>query len=155
MRNHRIAAACALLLAPVCPSIAQVIGSGHVIGNGTTSPAAPTDTPLINILTLPGSGFRAARVITSGATDTLSGSDQTVMWDSATASAKAETVPACSSSNAAWIYTVVDEEGTAGLLNITLTPVSGTIGGAASQSILLMNGAMTIQCDGVSNWSLQ
>lgn len=57
MMLKRIAAAavCSLLLA--FPSSAQVIGSGHVIGNGTSSPAAPTDTPLIQIMNRSGSGL--------------------------------------------------------------------------------------------------
>jgi hypothetical protein len=56
MRLKRIATAvaCALLLA--FPAPAQVIGSGHVLGNGTSSPASPTDTPLLQILNQAGSG---------------------------------------------------------------------------------------------------
>jgi hypothetical protein len=57
MRSIRIAvaASCALLLAFPCD--AEVIGSGHVLGNGTASPAAPTDAPLIQILKQSGSGI--------------------------------------------------------------------------------------------------
>lgn len=61
-----LAAACALLLALTPPSGAQVIGSGHVLGNGTGSPAAPTDTPLLNVLEQSGSGLTR-----SGNTSTL------------------------------------------------------------------------------------
>jgi hypothetical protein len=57
MRFQRIAAAaaCALLLA--CPASAQLIGSGHVMGNGTGSPAAPTDTQLLGVMNQAGSGL--------------------------------------------------------------------------------------------------
>lgn len=47
--------ACALLLAS--PASAQLIGSGHVLGNGTASAAAPTDTSLLNVLIQAGSGI--------------------------------------------------------------------------------------------------
>lgn len=45
----------ALLLA--CHAEAQIIGSGHVIGNGTSSSAAPTDTSLLSIFNQAGSGL--------------------------------------------------------------------------------------------------
>jgi hypothetical protein len=59
-RIQRIAAAaaCALLLA--CPASAQIIGSGHVMGNGTSSPRTATDTPLMQIMNQPGSGVTFA-----------------------------------------------------------------------------------------------
>jgi parallel beta-helix repeat protein len=65
-RFKRIAAsaACALLL--VCPASAQLIGSGHVMGNGTSSPRTPTDTPLSQVLNQSGSGITKA-----GSTNTL------------------------------------------------------------------------------------
>lgn len=59
-------AACALLLA--CPASAQLIGSGHVMGNGTSSPAAPTDTSLLNVLNQSGSGLSRAGTATKLAT---------------------------------------------------------------------------------------
>jgi hypothetical protein len=57
MRLQRIAAAaaCALLLA--CPASAQLIGSGHVMGNGKNSPAAATDTQLLQVMNQSGSGI--------------------------------------------------------------------------------------------------
>lgn len=75
MRNFRMAAAaaCALLLAHVCPSEAQLVGSGHVLGNGTSSSAAPTDTPLLNVLEQSGSGLSR-----SGNTSTLATSNGTL-----------------------------------------------------------------------------
>lgn len=55
LKRSTAAAVCALLLA--FPASAQVIGSGHVIGNGTGSLAAPTDTPLIQVMNQSGSGL--------------------------------------------------------------------------------------------------
>jgi hypothetical protein len=55
LKRIAAAAACALLL--VFPASAQVIGSGHVMGNGISSPAAPTDTPLVQIMNQSGSGL--------------------------------------------------------------------------------------------------
>jgi hypothetical protein len=60
MMLKRIAAvaACALLL--VSSASAQLIGSGHVMGNGTASPAAPTDNTLLQIMSQSGSGISFA-----------------------------------------------------------------------------------------------
>jgi hypothetical protein len=55
LKRIAAAAACALLL--VSSACAQVIGSGHVMGNGTASPATSTDTPLIQIMSQSGSGI--------------------------------------------------------------------------------------------------
>jgi hypothetical protein len=60
MRRQFLAAtaACALSLAFVGHTLAQgVIGSGHVLGNGTSSPAAPTDTQLIEVMNQTGSAL--------------------------------------------------------------------------------------------------
>jgi hypothetical protein len=59
MRFRRIAAAAACALLLTCPASAQLIGSGHVMGNGKGSAAAPTDTPLLNVMNQPGSGLGA------------------------------------------------------------------------------------------------
>ncbi len=66
MRFLRVAALVACALSLALPASAQVIGSGHVMGNGTSSPRTPTDTPLNNILQQSGSG-----VTLSGNTSTL------------------------------------------------------------------------------------
>lgn len=55
LKRIAAAAACALLL--VSSASAQLIGSGHVMGNGTASPATPTDSPLIQVLNQSGSGL--------------------------------------------------------------------------------------------------
>jgi hypothetical protein len=71
MRLQRIAAAAACALLLVCPASAQLIGSGHVMGNGTSSPHAPTDTPLMQIMNQSGSGVVFAG--NSGKLATVSG----------------------------------------------------------------------------------
>jgi hypothetical protein len=101
------------------------------------------------------SAFGAVRTVASGASDTLLASDYEVGWGSATTSAKAETLPACSSSVSGKTYVISDTAQTAGLYNIVLTPSSGTIGGQASQSVQFSGASMTVQCDGVSNWILE
>lgn len=68
MRLKRIAAAAACALSLACPASAQLIGSGHVLGNGTSSPASPTDTSLLQILNQSGSGLSRAGNGTSLAT---------------------------------------------------------------------------------------
>jgi hypothetical protein len=55
LQRTAAAAACALLLA--CPASAQLIGSGHVMGNGASSPASPTDTQLLGVMNQSGSGI--------------------------------------------------------------------------------------------------
>jgi hypothetical protein len=57
MMLKRIAAAAVCALRLALPASAQVIGSGHALGNGTSSPAVPTDTPLISIMNQSGSGI--------------------------------------------------------------------------------------------------
>src|SRR6185312_8985277 len=49
-----VAISCALF---AMPASAQLIGSGHVLGNGTSSPAAPTDVPLSAVFNQAGSGI--------------------------------------------------------------------------------------------------
>jgi hypothetical protein len=65
-RIQRIAAAAACALSLAFPASAQLIGSGHVMGNGTSSPRTPTDTPLGQVLNQSGSGIAKA-----GNTNTL------------------------------------------------------------------------------------
>lgn len=70
------AAACVLLLAS--SASAQLIGSGHVMGNGTASPHAPTDTPLIQIMNQAGSGIGAGVPTVLGVAPNVSGGVATI-----------------------------------------------------------------------------
>ncbi len=59
MRFLRGAALVACALSLALPASAQVIGSGHVMGNGTSAARTPTDTPLMSIMNQSGSGLGA------------------------------------------------------------------------------------------------
>jgi hypothetical protein len=59
-RIQRIAAAAACVLLLAFPASAQLIGSGHVMGNGTSAPRTPTDVPLLQVLQQSGSGISLA-----------------------------------------------------------------------------------------------
>lgn len=87
-------------------------------------------------------------------TDTAGASDYMIVWDSSDAAAKSESISACSSANAGRELVVKDEYGNAGTYNITLTPASGTIEGAASDAITANHGWVRMTCDGGSNWML-
>lgn len=93
------------------------------------------------------------RTITTGANDTATTSDGTISWNSATASAKTETIYGCNSSVSGRVLIIKDEKGTASTLPITISPASGSIEGIGSY-VLTSNGqAVQLQCDGsTSNW---
>ena len=92
------------------------------------------------------------RVITSGSVDTVLTNDITVAWDSPAAAAKTENVPPCSSLNKAKIYTFKDEYGNAQTYPITIVAASGTIDGLGTFVLRTNLSAMTMQCDGISNY---
>lgn len=91
------------------------------------------------------------RTIPSGASDTATTSDCLVRWNSSTASAKTETIPACNSGNNGFEITVTDEAGTAGTYNITVTPASGTV--LLDTGYLMPVGfwSVTLRCDGANS----
>jgi hypothetical protein len=116
-------------------SAAQSGANGDITSlNGLTTPLAST-----------------ARRITTGSSDAAGANDQTIVWASVTAAAKAESIPACSTSVRADIF-VKDEQGTAATYNITITPTSGTIEGAATYVISTAKGAVRLRCDGAGNY---
>ncbi len=95
------------------------------------------------------------RSITAGTSDSATAQDYYgfIAWKSAVASAKTETLPACVLSNNGVTITVVDEQGTAGTNNITVSASAGTVGGAANTPILTNNGGLILNCDGAhTNW---
>lgn len=75
-------------------------------------------------------GSNVTRIIASGATDSASATDQFIGWNSATASAKTQNIPASSGSGQR--IEIKDIAGTAGTYAITITPASGTIDGAST-----------------------
>jgi hypothetical protein len=95
-----------------------------------------------------------ANTIGSGATHTATTNDETIVWASATGGAKAETIPTCAAGNAGQQLRIKDNQGTAGVGNITITPATGTIDGAASLVISTNRGVAKLQCDGVGNWMI-
>jgi hypothetical protein len=100
-----------------------------------------------------GGSSGTGKIISTGFSDTASSSYTNYAWNSATAAAKTENLPACSS-NAWMIVKVFDEKGTAQTYPINITPNgSDTINGVAAAVQVRSNyGSLTVTCDGVSNW---
>ena len=71
LKRIATAIACALLLA--FPASAQLIGSGHVLGNGTSASSSPTDTPLIQVMNQSGSGIGTGNATALGISAGTSG----------------------------------------------------------------------------------
>lgn len=66
--------------------------------------------------------------------------------------ARGITIPAANSATSVWrVITIKDSAGNAGSGTITITPVSGNIDGAATATITINYGAITVVSDG-SNW---
>lgn len=102
----------------------------------------------------PGSTFNnPIRIISSGTTDTATSTDGTVAWNSASASAKSQTIYACAAGVNGRSLIIKDEKGTAGTYNVTITPVSGTIDNASNFTLQFNLQSVTLQCDGTNtNW---
>lgn len=137
------------------------IAANSVLANFTSGSAIPAANavPSCNaaLRYVSGSGFAcpSIRTIASGASDTATSSDSTVAWNSATASSKTETIPACNSGNNGLLLRIKDERGTAATYPIAVTPASGTIDGNASYLMTFNLQGITLQCDGTaSNWIL-
>jgi parallel beta-helix repeat protein len=97
--------------------------------------------------------FLEVRDIASGSTDTATSTDLLINWKSASGAAKTQTIPGCASSNAWTWYVIKDTQGDAATNNITITPTSGTIEGAASLAISTNKGRAQIVCDSTNtNW---
>lgn len=98
------------------------------------------------------------RSISTGTSDTqlLSDMNGTIVWNSATSGAKAQTIFGCGSNNDGNTIKITDGAGTAATDNITVTPQGGTIGGAASQTISTNGATLKLQCNGAkTNWTIQ
>ena len=95
-------------------------------------------------------GQTSSLIVSTGLSDTFGSTDVLVAWNSAAASAKAETIPAPTSLGRT--ITVKDEYGNAATYNITLTPVSGTIDGVAKFVMSANKQSVTLVADGTSNW---
>jgi hypothetical protein len=97
-----------------------------------------------------------ARRITSGSSDTSTAADfqNGIVWKSAAASNKTETLPACVAGlGGRWVM-VADEQGTAAAYPITVTAAAGTVYSNSSGYQITSNyGAAVFVCDGAAtNW---
>lgn len=107
-------------------------------------------------------GLIGIRPISTGASDFATAADfpaiggQAIFWNSATAAAKTEHLPACTAGLTAGLGTIVDEYGTAGTYHITLTPNgTDTINSASTFPMNFSQQSTTIQCNGSGNWVVQ
>jgi hypothetical protein len=130
--------------------------SGLSIAVGTVSSTDTILTAIGKILGNIGSQTNGGRVISSGSSDTMVSTDNTIAWNSSTASTKSQSILACTSdSSIAWkSIQIKDEIGTSNKYPIVVTPVSGTVEGLSSISISGEKPAVKLQCDGVSNWMM-
>lgn len=129
-------------------------GSATTVQSGTG--VAVSGSPCTTTCTVSLSGIMVlnTRTVASGTSDTASATDYTVTWNSAATGAKTETVPNCSSGNKGQVMVIKDEAQNAATYSITVEPASaGTIEGAATAVITSNGAALTIQCDGGSNWN--
>ncbi|HUZ72677.1 MAG TPA: hypothetical protein VMU87_06810 [Stellaceae bacterium] len=98
--------------------------------------------------------YAPIRVVTSGASDTATATDSTIVWDKSVGSPSAETIPTCVAALAGRVYTVKDGKGDAATDTITIAPVAGSIDGAASYVLATPHAAVKLQCDGISTWQV-
>lgn len=118
-------------------------GAGQILeSNGTTGcPQWATSSALTPLL----------RAITSGSSDTALTTDGTIVWKSATALGKSESLYACNSGNNGKVLYIKDGQGTAGTYPITITPNgSDNIDGASTYIMAYNYQAIMLQCYGAS-----
>lgn len=88
-------------------------------------------------------------------TDTATSADVVINWNSTATSAKAESIPACSSGNTGKFFIIKDEEANSQTYAITITPASGNIEKTTSFVASLNSGSWTLVCDGSgTNWTV-
>jgi hypothetical protein len=95
------------------------------------------------------------RKITSGSSDTGGFNDNIISWASGSGAAKAQSIPGCNgASRLGAKFVIKDQQGDAATNNITVTPTSGTIDGAATAVINTNKGFLRMNCDGGTNYVL-
>lgn len=97
------------------------------------------------------------RTVATGATDTAISADQngSIAWNSATTSAKTQTLFACSSLLSGFNVTIKDQRGTAATYPITVGS-SSLIDGLSTYVIAANHGAATFQCNGgTTSWIIK
>lgn len=133
-------------------------GNGDVLG---PSSAVSGDTVCFNTTTGKliadcGPSPNAFRNISSGTTDTATVSDNTIAWNSSSASGKTETLYACGSGQKGFPLYIKDEVGTAGTYPITLAPNGGnTIDNSALAYVAFNLQGVQLRCNGLGNWIVQ
>jgi len=98
------------------------------------------------------SNITPTRLISSGSSDTATNTDGSIGWNSASASAKTESIPA--PTQLGQNITIKDAYGNAGTYSITVTPVSGTIDGQANYVLDQNYEAITLVANGSTNWMI-
>lgn len=151
--------------------LATHVGYAGVVGFGTNSMAVANATGTCGLNIDGNNNFRISpntncgainlsslgqqikvRKITSGSADTATFSDKTIAWNSNSGIAKAQAIQACAAGRVGADLTIIDEQGDANTNNITITPLSGTINGAATKVINTVNGFVHLTCDGGTNY---
>lgn len=93
------------------------------------------------------------RTIVAGNVDTASVTDSTIVWASATASAKTQSLFSCSLSQRGHIITIKDGAASAGTYQITVTPFGAdTIDGASSLVMVFNAESEPLTCNGGGVW---
>ena len=128
----------------------QPIGNETIYVVGVSRGSLASKTESFTVVQISGAAFTATRIISSGTSDTASASDHLIAWNSASASAKTETIP--SPTLIGDTYVIKDAYGNAATYNITITPVSGTIDNASSYVLNSNLQSVTIVANGSSNW---
>ena len=101
-----------------------------------------------------GPTIQSYRKVLSGSTDFALTTDAVIVWESSTATAKSEVLPAASSVTTGTTMTVKDGYGNAQLYPITVSTISGTFDGQSSFVIAVNRAAISFVSDGVSLWSI-
>jgi hypothetical protein len=105
----------------------------------------------------PGGGiyYHRRTISDTATTDTAQYTDVVINWNSTAATAKTETLPACSTANDGETFIVKDEANTAGQYTITIKPSTGTIEKSTTFYAATGGGSWTIICDAsTSNWTV-
>lgn len=131
---------------PIASSVAPlIVGATGVVG--TSSAYARADHVHPGTL----ADFPSGAVVTTGATAAFTGGQTVLVVRKGTGSATAITLPAAPVN---WVpYQVKDGKGDAATNNITVSPASGTVDGAASAVLNINFQGLTFVYDGTS-WNL-
>lgn len=132
-------------------------GTASVVSNSTIKPASNGTLNLGQTGATWGVGYvstiiTSARVVTAGASTTVTGTDTLIVIRKATGSATGVTLPA--SPAAGRTIVIKDGKGDAATNNITITPAAGTIDGAATLVISANRGIARLVYDG-TEWVVQ